>query len=131
LKEFVRGFIKAGNAADPAVEISYYADEVDYFGNVKVAMAFIIDDIKKYDQRWPRRAYHLSGEPEITAADSQSDIAKAVFKFQFRVGNLQKPAWESGEEVLLIRNASTNPKVIPVKPKIVSRHEELSGSRSG
>ena len=126
MKSFVRGYIEAGNAADPAVEASYYANEVDYFDNGKLTKDFINGDVAKYDKRWPTRVYHLSGEPEVTVVDSGRDIAKAVFKFQFMIGNVQRTIRGDGESVLLIENARTNPKVISVKSKILNRQDQPS-----
>jgi hypothetical protein len=121
LSEFVKRFVESGNAADPGIEISFYADSVDYFGDGTVTKAFIAQDIEKYDQSWPRRNYSMDGEPQISIEDSKHDIAKAVVKLQFTVGNVQKTIWGSCENIIFIRDANTNPKVTSVKSRILSR----------
>jgi hypothetical protein len=126
-KKFVEDFLTSGNYANPEKEASFYANEVDYFNNGPVTKNFIVSDVARYDKRWTRRTYQLSGEPEITVVDSGRDIAKAVFKFQFTVANGQKTISGSGVNVVLIGNATTNPKVISIKSKILYQHVEPSG----
>jgi hypothetical protein len=127
LNKFVKDFVTSGNYNDPEKESSFYADQVDCFGNGKVTKAFRHRRYQEIRPTLARRIYHLSGEPEITVVDSGRDIVKAVISFQFTVGNAQKTIWGSGQDVVLIGNANTNPKVISVKSKILNQHDEPSG----
>jgi hypothetical protein len=47
---FVKQFVMSGNSG-PEIEISFYADEIDYFDNGKVTKEFVAEDVKKYSQR--------------------------------------------------------------------------------
>src|SRR5271166_1240428 len=76
--------------------------------------AVLAQDIKRYDQSWPRRNYSVDGDRRVSIVDSKHDIAKAVVKLQFTVGNVQKTIWGSCENIIFIRDANTNPKVTSV-----------------
>jgi len=127
LTQFVKDLIESGNLANPEVETSFYADEVDYFDNGKVTKAFILEDMKKYDQRWPMRRYWLDGEPKVRIVDSGRDIAEAVVRLQFVAQNGRKTVWGSCENLIFIQDASTNPKVMYVRSKLLSRHQKPEG----
>jgi S1-C subfamily serine protease len=124
LRKFVREFISSGNYDDPVLESSFYAEEVDYFDDGKVSKEFVVNDIKHYDQRWPKRSYWVDGDPAIRTVDSEGDVARAVVTFKFSVQNGQKSVGGSCEDTILIRDARTNPKVISVKSRVLSRYEK-------
>jgi hypothetical protein len=119
-------YVASGNSG-PEIEISFYADEVAYFDNGNVTKEFVVEDIKKYDQRWPGRRYWVDGEPKVEMVDSARDIARAVVTLGFVVQNRQKTIWGSCQNVIFIRDASTNPMVMGVRSKFLSRHEKPSG----
>jgi hypothetical protein len=123
LNDFIRGFVTAGNYNDPVAESSYCADEVDYFDNGRVNRGFVINDIKSYDQRWPKRSYWLGGDPSIRIVDSQGDLVQATVTLKFSAQNSRKGISGSCEDTILVRDASTNPRVISIKTRILSRHE--------
>jgi len=125
LNNFVKQFVTSGNSG-PEIEISFYADEVDYFDNGKVTKEFVVEDIKKYNQRWPGRRYWVDGEPKVEIVDSARDVARAIVTLRFVVQNRQKTIWGSCENVIFIRDASTNPKVMSVRSKFLSHHEKPS-----
>jgi len=66
------------------------------------------------------------GEPKVEMADSARDVARAIVTLEFVVQNRQKTIWGSCENVIFIRDASTNPKVMSVRSKLLSRHEKPS-----
>jgi hypothetical protein len=85
-----------------------------------------VEDIKNYNQRWPGRRYWVDGEPKVEMVDSAHDVARAVVTLRFVVQNRQKTIWGSCENVIFIRDASANPKVMSVRSKFLSRHEKPS-----
>lgn len=130
LKRFVRDFATSGNQSDPTVESSFYAEQVDYFDDGKVSKDFVVNDIRTYNQRWSKRGYWVDGEPTIQVVDGERDIVRAVVTIGFGVSNLRKSVEGSCENVILIQDASSNPKVISVKSRFLSRSERPSGRRS-
>jgi hypothetical protein len=97
---------------------------VDYFDNGKVTKEFVVEDIKKYNQRWPGRRYWVDGEPKVEMVVSARDIAPAVLLHtDLSCKTAKKTIWGSCENVISIRDDSTNPKVMSVRSKFLSRHE--------
>lgn len=121
--EFVKAYVESGNFTDPNFESSFYADSVDYFDNGVVSKAFVAQDVFKYDQRWPLRRYWVTSGPLVSIADPARDIVKAVVRLEFKVQNPQKQVVGSCENTIYIRDASSNPKVISVRSKMLSRQE--------
>jgi S1-C subfamily serine protease len=124
LNKFVGDFVTSGNYDDPTVESSFYADEVDYFDDGRVNEGFIVNDIKTYDRRWPKRRFWVDGDPAITVVDSQGDVARAVVTLKFSVQNGHKSVGGSCEDTTLIRDVGRKPKVISVKSRILNRYEK-------
>jgi len=127
LKKFVRDFVTSGNYSDAGVEASFYAEQVDYFDDGNVSKDFVVSDIRTYNQRWSKRGYRVDGEPAIQVVDGERDIVRAVVTISFWVSNLRKSVKGSCENVILIQDASSNPKVISVKSRFLSRSEKLNG----
>jgi Trypsin-like peptidase domain len=125
LDEFVRNYVTSGNYDDPSVELGFYAESVDYFDDGRVGKGFIADDIRKYNMRWPVRSYLVEGDPTVTV-DSARDMARAVVVLRFSVQNSRKSIRGSCQNTILIRDISTNPKVISVVSKMLSRTEQPS-----
>jgi hypothetical protein len=126
LREFVIQFATSGNTAVSLAEISFYADQVDYFDNGRVTKAFVADDIGKYNQRWPQRHYQVNAEPTIEIVDAARDIARATVVIGFAVQNAQRTILGTCQDIILIREASTNPKVMSVRSQFLNRQEKAS-----
>jgi hypothetical protein len=128
LRQFIQAFIDAGGSySDPLAELPFYAENVDYFNHGVVNPGFIVQDIQKYVRRWPWRRYWIDGEVRITIVDQQQDIAEATFRLHFAVQNAKKTVTGVCDDVLLIRHARSNPKIIAIKSKSVRRSEDPTG----
>jgi hypothetical protein len=88
-----------------------------------VTKAFIAQDVFKYDRRWPLRRYWVTSGPSVSIADPAKEIVKTVVRLEFKVQNAQKQVVGSCESTIYIRDASSNPKVISVRSKTLSRQE--------
>ena len=125
LGQFISAFIDAGGShSNPLAELPFYADNVDYFNHGVVNPGFIVQDIQKYVRRWPRRRYWIDGEVRIAIVDQQQDIAEATFRLHFAVQNAKKTVTGICDDVVLIRHARSNPKIIAIKSKSIRRSEE-------
>ncbi|NDY58055.1 LysM peptidoglycan-binding domain-containing protein [Desulfovibrio sulfodismutans] len=63
---FVEGFFAKSSAAAPDELLALYADEVDFYKKGVVKKDFVLEDKVRYFERWPARAYTLSGTPKVT-----------------------------------------------------------------
>jgi len=127
LNEFVNAFVASGNTVNWRGKLSFYADGVDYLSNGKVGKKFIAEDVSKYNKEWPQRSYWLAGEPDVETIDSVHDVARAVINVGFAVQNRKRVITGTSQDVILVRNAGTNPKVISIRTQTVSREERSIG----
>jgi Trypsin-like peptidase domain len=124
LASFVEQFIAAGqSSSDPLLELSFYADKVDYFDNGLVNRAFIAEDIQKYASRWPRRRFWIDGEIRTRIVNRQEGIAETTFRLKFAVQNLKKTVAGTCDDVLLIRYVGSRAEIVAIKSTAVSRNE--------
>ena len=125
LAAFIGSFIEAGETqSDPLAELPFYADRVDYFDHGVVNRGFIAQDIQKYASRWPLRRYWIDGEIHTKIVDQKQDVAGVAFRLKFAVQNAKKTVTGVCDDVILIRDASSNPKIIAIKAKTINRSEE-------
>ncbi|SRR6266567_9305115 len=57
LQVFITAFLDSANRNDAVTQSNYYAPKVDYMDYGIVDKAFILDDIRKYNAKWP--SHHL------------------------------------------------------------------------
>ena len=127
LNEFVNEFVASGNTVNWRGELSFYAEDVDYLSNGKVGKMFIAEGVNKYNKEWPQRSYWLAGEPTVETVDPAHDMAKAVITVGFAVQNRKRVITGTCQDVILVRNAGTNPKVIFIRTQTLSREERAIG----
>ena len=127
LNEFVNAFVASGNTVNWRGKLSFYANGVDYLSNGKVGKTFIAEDVSKYNKEWPQRSYWLAGEPAVETIDPAHDVARAVINVGFAVQNRKRVITGTSHDVILVRNAGTNPKVISIRTQTVSREERTIG----
>ena len=127
LNEFVNEFVASGNTVNWRGELSFYAENVDYLSNGKVGKMFIAEGVNKYNKEWPQRSYWLAGEPTVETVDPAHDIGRAVITVGFAVQNRKRVITGTCQDVILVRNAGTNPKVIFIRTQTLSREERAIG----
>jgi hypothetical protein len=116
LGPFIESFIAAGESeSDYLAELPFYAEKVDYFENGVVTRDFILRDIEKYVTRWPERRYWIDGSIRTAIVKQGKDIAEVRFRLNYAVQNSKKAVRGICDDVLLIRDASSNPKIIAIK----------------
>ncbi|HTD15101.1 MAG TPA: S1C family serine protease [Chthoniobacterales bacterium] len=127
LNEFVNEFVASGNTVNWRGELSFYADDVDYLSDGKVTKTLIAEEINKYNKQWPQRSYWLAGDATVETLDPVHDVARAVMTVGFAVQNRKRVITGTYQDVIFVRNASTNPKVIFIRTQTLSREERTIG----
>jgi S1-C subfamily serine protease len=127
LDEFVNEFVASGNTVNWRSEASFYADDVDYLTNGRVTKAFITEEVNKYNQSWPQRSYWVTENPTIETVDATHDVARAVITIGFAVQNRKRVITGTSQDVILVSNAGTKPKVIFIRTQILGREERGIG----
>jgi hypothetical protein len=75
-------------------------------------------------KRAQRTSYWIDGEIRTRIVDQKQNVVGATFRLKFAVQNAKKTVTGVCDDVLLIREASSNPKIIGIKAKTISRSEE-------
>ncbi|HEV7869265.1 MAG TPA: peptidoglycan-binding domain-containing protein [Chthoniobacteraceae bacterium] len=82
--EFVRDYLKAAEQTKPDEEISFYADQVNYFGSGRVTRKFVEKDQRNYYRRWPSRSFTLTSGPEVLRADESRTSLRFRIRYALR-----------------------------------------------
>ena len=84
LKDYVAAFVLAGLDPQVGAETEFFAARVDYFGERGVTREKIRQDLQRYNNRWPQRAFTLAGELEVS---SMNDKLKVTFPLRYELRN--------------------------------------------
>ena len=84
LKDYVAAFVLAGLDPQVGAETEFFADRVDYFGERSVTREKIRQDLQRYNNRWPQRAFTLAGELEVSSIDG---MLKVTFPLRYELRN--------------------------------------------
>ena len=78
---WVRGYFAACSTPDTSDELSFYADQVDYFHHGTVTKADIARELASYAQQWPTRRYWVSGPVTLREEDGKTILrTRATFE---------------------------------------------------
>jgi hypothetical protein len=84
LRDYIAAFVLAGLDPQVGAETEFFAERVNYFGKPGVTRETIRRDLQRYNARWPRRAFSLAGELEISPV---SDNLKVTFPLRYDLRN--------------------------------------------
>ncbi len=87
IRSFLRRYFDAGQSPNPADELAFYADWVDYFDHGVVDKTYIQNELAVYDQHWPSRKYALENSVRVWQHNGDT-IAKV--RVEFEVANLPR-----------------------------------------
>ena len=124
VKRYVTDYIRSGESTSEssALELGFYADNVDYFDNGIVDRAFISKDVRNYSARWPGRAFHIEDDHVAIRAVNDNTV-RAEFVLQFTVRNSKKSIRGAVRNVLLIDYSRGEPKIVSIKSNTIFRNE--------
>jgi hypothetical protein len=114
--QFVRGYLEAAQGPSPAAEIAHYAEHVDYFDSGKVTHDFIGKDQARYYKRWPKREFHLLGEPKIERTSSNGATVRFRIAYSLK-GPGEKTATGRTEEVMRLHQESGGLRIVGIQER--------------
>lgn len=82
-RAFIESYLRDGATNDIRAEMSYYADEVDYFNKGPAGREYIRRDVSNYYKRWPERSYEIVGPVTATPGTRPGETA-VRFQVRFR-----------------------------------------------
>jgi Trypsin-like peptidase domain len=126
LVSFVEQYLVAGQSgSDPLAELSFYADNVDYFDKGIVSRAFIARDIQNYASRWPWRKFWI-GEVQTRINERQQGVAELTFRLKFAVQNSKKTLTGVVANHVSIRFTNGKMEIVAIRATNISRREVLN-----
>jgi hypothetical protein len=115
IRRYIQRYLDAAEAPSPELELSFYADRVDYFGNGRVSREFVRKDQLKYYDRWPTRRFEMVGEPQIEWLDQQQ--ATVRFKLRYALRNESKQAQGLTESLIYLRKNETGMEIVGMRER--------------
>ena len=124
IKRFVADYIHAGESTSEsaALELAFYADNVDYFGHGIVDRAFIAKDVREYAARWPERLFQIENN-NIVVRSVNANTARAEFVLRYSVRNAKKTIRGAVSNVMLIDFSAGDLKIASIYAKTLYRNE--------
>jgi hypothetical protein len=86
-RRVVEDYLRAAEAPTPEREVSFYADEVNYFDEGRVPRSAVARDQRAYYRRWPQREFALVGEPEVLRTTANGATVRFRVRYQLRSSN--------------------------------------------
>jgi peptidoglycan hydrolase-like protein with peptidoglycan-binding domain len=118
---FIQRYLQAGQTNDPAAELHFYGEHVDYFDDGLVDRRFIERDVRRFERRWPDRQFALAGPVEVTPAPNGDPAAISVrFRYRFtEKGGHMSAAGQAETEYVLAGHRPEDLQIISMKEQRV------------
>ena len=114
-REFVENSLAAAEGSSPEREVSFYADQVDYFGSGKVSRNFVARDQRRYYRRWPDRQFSLVGEPEVVRSNPSG--ASVRFRVKYSLGGGKETGRGQVESFVRLRQTEDGLKIATIRER--------------
>ncbi len=103
LRDYVGAFVLAGLDPQIGAELEFFAERVNYFGEVSVNRQKIRADLLRYDREWPQRRFWLAGEVAVEREASGNLRVTFPLRYELRHG----PKHASGKVIKTMRLRKT------------------------
>ena len=103
LHDYVAAFVLAGLDPQVGAETEFFADRVDYFGERNVPREKIRQDLRRYNERWPKRGFWLAGDLEVIRMNNR---LKVTFPLRYELENGPKRKAGKVLKTLLLEKSS-------------------------
>ncbi len=129
-EEFAAGYLRhwsAPNVATLEAMQAFYATDVVYHGR-RMTMRAVLEEKRRFIQRWPVRNYEARPESMRTKCDGQGPVCMVRTAFDFRAASPQTGKVSQGSAILLleISFATGRPLIVAENSLVTSR---LRGAR--
>jgi putative peptidoglycan binding protein len=104
LRDYVAAFVLAGLDPEVGAEAEFFANRVNYFGQLNVPREKIRKDLQRYDQRWPQRQFRLAGE--IESVSQPDGTVRVTFPLRYDLRNGSKSASGTVRKTITLRRTN-------------------------
>jgi hypothetical protein len=112
IRNIIQGILDQNTPLEERV--SYYARQVDYFDAGTVDHAYIFEDRKRFEQRWPYRRYDLLSVDE-TAIDPAGKWATARYTIAYEVKRAGRTSTGKAKVALVLGSFDGQPRIHAIK----------------
>ena len=121
---FIDNYIIAASNNDLSNFLSFYADNVDYFGAGIVSRSFIRDDKRNYYKRWSNVEIRFIRLVDIVKKENgQTNIVKYLVEFDVYSRSRGKGVKGISEKTIIVKNDQGNLKIISDKEKLQKKED--------
>jgi hypothetical protein len=120
LRNFIIGFLDAANRNDPVTQEHFYAPTVGYMDYGTVSRAFVLEDIRKYNAKWPSHKFVMQNWYGVTG-DDQHGIT-VHYSIQFTVQRPDRALTGTADEHLKISTIDGVRSISTHRETVTSRH---------
>lgn len=122
--QLVRIMLALNEKKDIDAILSYYADQVDYYGRGLVDREHIRKDMGYYFRNWDRISTSLDGDVVLIVTD-EKDTRIVKFISSFSVENSKKSISGKAENIWKISKTNRGLKILDVKQKVLSSETRI------
>ena len=116
-EQFIREYLAAAQAEDPARELDFYGAQLDYFDHGVVTQQFVEKDVRRYYQRWPERKFTLL---EVRASAGRTpEEALVKFRIRFDLKSPRESAAGQTDNTFRVRRTPDGLKLIGMRERRV------------
>jgi peptidoglycan hydrolase-like protein with peptidoglycan-binding domain len=120
IRDFLRRYFDACQSANPADELAFYAERVEYFDHGVVDKPYIKNELAVYDQRWPTRKYTLGDSLRIVHTGNNT-IAKIRVAFDVANAEHNRKANGRTDETFNLAKRGDSLEIVSIKEARVRR----------
>lgn len=116
--DYVKDYLHAVGKGDLRRELTFYADQVDYYGNGKVDRRIIEQSLRRYYLRWPHRSYSLASMIDYRLSSKRGEIT-VVYRVNFSLKNAHARVKGTTENTIVINAATSAPRIVAIRERRV------------
>jgi peptidoglycan hydrolase-like protein with peptidoglycan-binding domain len=119
IRDFIAGFVVVGIDENVEAELQFYAPKANYYDSGVVTKDFIRRDIRRYNQKWPRRRYWLVGDIRVLN-DPQADPVEVQYRIRYAVKNQQQESTGAAIKTVKLQKTSNGFEITSVRERTLN-----------
>jgi len=115
LRDYVGAFVLAGLDAKVGAEAAFFSDRVQYYDSGTMDRDRIREDLKRYDERWPKRRFWLAGD--IAVEPQSGSRVRVRFPLKYDLRNGAKHSSGKVNKTLVLERAGDDLQIVAVNER--------------
>jgi hypothetical protein len=115
LRDYVGAFVLAGLDPKVGAEAAFFSDRVQYYDSGTMDRDGIREDLKRYDERWPKRRFWLAGD--IAVEPQSGSRVRVGFPLKYELRNGTKHSSGKVNKTLVLERAGDDLQIVAVNER--------------